>query len=199
MKTALLIIDVQSDFLPGGALAVPGGDAVIAEINRRQHDYDLVVATQDWHPQDHLSFASQHPGHKPFETIDLDGLEQILWPDHCVWQTEGAAFASGLNLGRCAAIFRKGMDRRVDSYSGFFDNGRRHATGLEAYLRALEVDAVDIAGLAADVCVAFTAEDAARAGFTTRILLAATRPIDEKSFADKKAELADAGVTCLAD
>ncbi|MCX8089382.1 MAG: bifunctional nicotinamidase/pyrazinamidase [Verrucomicrobiae bacterium] len=192
--TALIIVDVQRDFLPGGALPVPEGDAVIPVLNRIQTRYPLVALTQDWHPPDHLSFASQHPGRRPLERIELDGLEQVLWPDHCVWNSPGAALADALDTGRAAAIFRKGMDRRVDSYSGFFDNGRRRKTGLAEWLRGLGVTEVHVAGLAADYCVAYTARDAAELGFRVAILEDATRPISAAGFAQIAAELRQRGV-----
>lgn len=192
--TALIIVDVQRDFLPGGALPVPEGDAIIPVLNRIQTRYPLVALTQDWHPPDHLSFASQHPGKQPLDRIELDGLEQVLWPDHCVWDTPGAALADGLNTGPAAAIFRKGMDRRVDSYSAFFDNGRRHQTGLADWLRGLGVSEVHVAGLAADYCVACTARDAAELGFQVALLEDATRPISAEGFARIAAELRQRGV-----
>ena len=192
--TALIIVDVQRDFLPGGALPVPEGDAVIPVLNRLQARYPLVALTQDWHPPNHLSFASQHPGRKPLDRIELDGLEQVLWPDHCVWNSPGAALADALDTGRAAAIFRKGMDRRVDSYSGFFDNGRRRKTGLAEWLRGLGVTEVHVAGLAADYCVAATARDAAELGFRVAILEDATRPISAAGFAQIADELRQRGV-----
>jgi nicotinamidase/pyrazinamidase len=192
--TALIIVDVQRDFLPGGALAVPEGDAIIPVLNRLQARYPVVALTQDWHPPDHLSFASNHPGRRPLEVIDLDGIQQVLWPDHCVWNTPGAALADALDTARAAAIFRKGMDRRVDSYSGFFDNGRRHKTGLAEWLRALGVTEVHVAGLAADYCVAYTAADACELGFRTVIVEDATRPISAEGFARLGDQLRARGV-----
>lgn len=175
---SLLLIDIQNDFLPGGALAVPDGDQVIPVANRLMPHYPLVVATQDWHPGDHLSFASQHPGKKPGDRIQLDGVEQILWPDHCVQGTEGAEFAAALNLGAVEQIVRKGTDRSIDSYSGFFDNARRRATGLEDFLRSRAVDEVHVMGLATDYCVKFTALDAIDLGFSTVLLLEGTRAVE---------------------
>ncbi len=191
---ALLIVDVQVDFLPGGALPVPHGDVIVPVINRIQRLYPLVAATQDWHPPGHLSFASSHPGRKPFDVIMLNGAEQVLWPDHCVWDTPGANFAPGLETGHIAAIFRKGMDPNVDSYSGFFDNGRRRKTGLAEWLRGMGVSEVHVAGLAADYCVAYTARDAAMLGFKVTILLDATRPISKPGFERVATELAGIGV-----
>lgn len=178
MTTALLVIDVQNDFCPGGALAVAGGDQVVAVANDAMADYELVFATQDWHPADHRSFASQHQGRSPGELIDLDGLEQVLWPDHCVQGSEGARFEAILDQDRFTKVVRKGTDRGVDSYSGFFDNARRKETGLEAVLRDRDVDAVDVVGLATDYCVLFTALDAVDLGFRTTVLADGCRAVE---------------------
>jgi nicotinamidase/pyrazinamidase len=164
---ALILTDVQNDFLPGGALAVPRGDEVIPIANRVQARFDLVVATQDWHPKDHGSFASRYPGRKVGESAELAGLPQVLWPDHCVQGSAGAAFAPDLATNRVEAIFRKGTDRSIDSYSGFFDNGHRKSTGLGDYLKGRGADEVYVLGLATDYCVKFTALDARRLGFRT--------------------------------
>ena len=190
---ALLLIDIQNDFLPGGALAVPEGDQVIPVVNALQPYFDLVVATQDWHPADHKSFASNHPGKKPFETIALQGREQVLWPDHCVQGSTGAALAPALELNRVEAIFRKGMNPEIDSYSGFFDNGHVKTTGLADYLRSKMVTQVFVAGLAGDFCVYFTAKDALLEGFKTFLLEDATRPINPENFTQAKAELRHLG------
>ena len=190
---ALLLIDIQNDFLPGGALAVPEGDQVIPVVNALQPHFDLVVATQDWHPADHKSFASNHPGKKPFEAIDLQGREQVLWPDHCVQGSAGAALAPALELNRVEAIFRKGMNPEIDSYSGFFDNGHVKTTGLADYLRSKMVTQVFVAGLAGDFCVYFTAKDALLEGFKTFLLEDATRPINPENFTQAKAELRHLG------
>lgn len=179
---ALIIVDVQNDFLPGGALAVKNGDAVIPVINELQDDFALVVATQDWHPADHKSFASSHPEKKVFEEIMLDGLPQVLWPDHCVQGTAGAQFSSLLNTKKIEAIFRKGMDKNIDSYSGFFDNGKKKATGMGAYLKGRGVTAIYVTGLAADYCVNFTALDGLELGFKSIIISNATKAIDEKNY-----------------
>jgi len=183
---ALIIVDIQYDFLPGGALAVAGGDAVIPVINRVQGDYDLVVATQDWHPEGHHSFASSHPGHKPFDTIDLEGLPQVLWPQHCVQDTEGAKLSEQLDTRHIEAIFRKGTDPTIDSYSGFFDNGKRKQTGLTGYLRDRGITTLSVCGLAADYCVYFTAMDALQLGFSTRIIDNAVRAIDASAYTEKQ-------------
>lgn len=160
--------------MPQGALAVPQGDEIVPVVNRLQTAFDLIVASQDWHPAEHLSFASNHPGREPFEVTQIDGLEQILWPDHCVQGTEGAAFAPGLQTQKINRIFQKGTDPRIDSYSAFYDNGHRKATGLAEYLRTQGVVSVYIAGLAADVCVLYTALDAVREGFDTTLVQDAT-------------------------
>jgi len=162
---ALLLVDIQNDFLPGGALGVPGGDEVVAVANRLVPDFPLVVATQDWHPPDHASFAAHHAGREPGEVVDVDGLPQILWPVHCVQDTPGAEFAAG--LAPAAHVVRKGTDARIDSYSGFHDNGHRRATGLADLLRGSGVDELHVLGLATDYCVKFTVLDALAEGFRT--------------------------------
>lgn len=175
---ALLIIDVQKDFLPGGALAVPEGDRVVPVINVLQEKFPLVVATQDWHPPGHGSFASVHAGKEVFSVTELDGLEQILWPDHCVQETAGAEFAEGLKHNRIEAIFRKGMEEHIDTYSGFHDNGHRKSTGLGDYLRGKQVEEAYVTGLAGDVCVYFTVLDALKEGFATYLVADATRAVN---------------------
>ena len=175
---ALLLIDLQNDFLPGGSLAVPDGDAVVPVANRLMPAYDLVVATKDWHPAGHGSFASGHAGKQPGEVVELAGLPQVLWPDHCVQHTRGAELHADLNAGGIDEVVTKGTDSGIDSYSGFFDNGHRKATGLADLLRARGVDAVDVAGLALDYCVKFTALDAVKEGFTTTVLLDGCRAVN---------------------
>ncbi len=182
---ALIIVDVQNDFLPGGALAVKNGFDIIPVTNDIQEKFDLVVATQDWHPAEHKSFASNHPGKKTFEEIDLDGLPQVLWPDHCIQQTQGADFSKDLNTKKIEAIFRKGMDKNIDSYSGFFDNGKRKSTGLAAYFKDKGADSIFVAGLAADFCVYFTAMDALELGFKTTIITDATKAINNEMLKSK--------------
>ncbi len=179
---ALIVVDVQNDFVPGGALAVNGGDEVIPVINELQPHFDLVVATQDWHPRNHKSFASNHPKRVPFETIDLNGLEQVLWPDHCIQGTSGAEFHPDLDTIRFEAIFRKGTDPEIDSYSGLYDNGRRKSTGLSGYLRERNVSKVFVCGLAADYCVYFTAKDLLTEGFKTFFIEDATRAISQDGY-----------------
>lgn len=185
----LLLVDVQNDFLPGGALAVPQGDEIIPVLNKLQEKFPLVVATQDWHPQGHGSFASSHKGKKEFETTMLGNLEQILWPDHCVQGHRGAGFAKELNLNRVEAIFRKGTDPEIDSYSGFFDNGKLKSTGLADYLKGRGVKRVFAGGLAADFCVGFTVKDALEQGFKTFLIEDATRPIDPEGWEKMKDEI----------
>ena len=175
---ALIIVDIQNDFLPGGALAVPEGDAVIPVVNRLQAQFDRVVLTQDFHPADHGSFASNHPGASVYAQIDLNGLPQTLWPDHCVQGSTGAEFAMALSLRHVDRIFQKGTDPTVDSYSGFFDNGRRMATGLGDYLQAQGVTEVYVCGLATDYCVKFTALDALSLGFKTFLIEDASRGVN---------------------
>jgi nicotinamidase/pyrazinamidase len=175
---ALILVDIQNDFIPGGALAVPEGDKIVPIVNELQPHFELIVATQDWHPPDHGSFAANHPGRRPGEVIDLNGLQQVLWPIHCVQDTPGADFVPTLKRDRWECIFHKGTDHGVDSYSGFFDNGHRHATGLGDYLRERGVDEVYVAGLATDYCVRFTALDARHLGFKTYLIEDACRGVN---------------------
>lgn len=191
---ALLIIDVQNDFIPGGSLEVPGGDEIVPVINGLMGRFELVLATQDWHPKDHMSFASNHKGKKPFEEIVHQGLHQILWPDHCVQGTSGAAFHSDLNVNPIEAIFRKGMDPDIDSYSGFYDNGHQKSTGLTGYLKEKGSPVVYCCGLAADVCVYFTLKDALQEGFEVKLISDATRALDDNKFAEMKKELIQLGM-----
>lgn len=178
--SVLLLIDLQNDFCPGGPLAVPEGDLVVPIANRLAESFELVAATQDWHPAEHGSFAANHPSKVPGDRIELDGIEQILWPTHCVQDTSGAEFHPELNLARISRVFRKGTNPKVDSYSGFFDNGRRAATGLGDYLREQGVRRVYVCGLATDYCVAFTALDAAELGFETYVVEDACRGVNLK-------------------
>ena len=175
---ALILVDLQYDFCPGGALAVARGDETIEIANRMLPHFSTVVATQDWHPRDHASFASQHPGKQPGELIELDGLPQVLWPPHCVQGTRGAELHEGLQRDKITEVFPKGTDRRVDSYSGFFDNGRKKPTGLAEWLRERWITRVYVMGLATDYCVKATALDARELGFDTWVIEAGCRPVE---------------------
>jgi nicotinamidase/pyrazinamidase len=196
---ALILVDVQNDFLPGGALAVPDGDKVIPVANKLQPRFPLVVATQDWHLANHGSFAANHPGKKVFEQIDLSGLPQTLWPVHCVQNTKGAELAAGLNRERITKIFPKGTEPGIDSYSGLFDNGHRKSTGLGEWLKARGVTEVFVCGLATDYCVKFTALDAAQRGFKTHFIEDASRGVNlqPNDVRDAIAEMKRAGVTVV--
>ncbi|SDG96418.1 bifunctional nicotinamidase/pyrazinamidase [Bosea robiniae] len=194
-RTALLVVDVQNDFCPGGNLAVPDGDAVVPLVNALGRRFRHVVLTQDWHPAGHASFASSHPGRKPFGTIELAYGPQVLWPDHCVQGSTGAAFHPGLDLPHAEAVIRKGYRPGIDSYSGFVEADRRTRTGLEGYLRERGIAKVVIAGLATDFCVNWTAQDAARAGFETVVVEDACRAIDLDGSLDRAwAEMTAAGI-----
>ena len=194
---ALLLIDIQNDFIPGGSLAVPGGDEIIAIANDLQSRFEVVVATQDWHPQNHKSFASNHPGKNVFDVTDLNGLNQVLWPNHCVQGSRGAEFSNALNMNRVEAIFRKGTDSEIDSYSGFYDNGHRKSTALGEYLKGKQVTEVYIVGLAADYCVYYTAKDAIAEGFSTYIIEDAVRAINDDGFLQAKADIVNNGGTII--
>lgn len=193
MRT-LIVVDVQNDFMPGGALAVPGGDGVIEPLNRVMGRFDLVVATQDWHPPDHVSFASNHKGKEPFDIIDLHGKEQTLWPDHCVQGSQGAELHAGLEEARIEAVFRKGMDREIDSYSALYDNAHLKTTGLAGYLREKGSRELYLGGLAGDFCVYFTIKDALGEGFAVTVIEDAVRAIDDEAYGKLKQELQDKGV-----
>ncbi|HEV7717755.1 MAG TPA: bifunctional nicotinamidase/pyrazinamidase [Arsenicitalea sp.] len=191
----LIIVDMQYDFLPGGSLAVAGGDQIIAPITALAQRFDTVVMTQDWHPADHISFASNHPGKHPFETIELGYGTQVLWPDHCVIGSRGAALVDGLDPSNAHLIIRKGFHREVDSYSGFHEADRQTRTGLAGYLRERSLRRVFVVGLATDFCVGWTALDARAAGFETFVIEDATRGIDaDGSLARAWAEMEKAGV-----
>lgn len=177
-NTALIVIDVQNDFCPGGALAIEKGDEVVAPINAMMDKFDTIIFTQDWHPSDHVSFAVNQPGSAPFETIPLDYGEQTLWPAHCVIGSVGAEFHSELDQTRCQMVVRKGFRSSVDSYSAFFENDHSTATGLHGYLTDRSIDTVVLAGLATDYCVAWSAMDASRLGLETSVILSASRAID---------------------
>ncbi len=195
----LIVVDVQNDFCPGGALAVPDGDAVVGIVSRIAKQFSAVVMTQDWHPADHISFASQHAGRAPFETVELPYGTQVLWPDHCVQGTAGAAFHPGLVVPGVQAVFRKGFRRMVDSYSGFLEADRTSTTGLGGYLAERGLGRVFVAGLATDFCVAWTALDAQALGLDVTVIEDACRGIDAPTIpggtlADAWRRMSDAGV-----
>ena len=196
---ALLVVDIQNDFLPGGALAVADGDQVIPIANRLMDCFALVLATQDWHPAHHGSFAANHPGRQPGEVIDLNGIMQILWPVHCVQGSPGAAFSTQIRAECFHKIFKKGIDPGIDSYSGFFDNGRRRSTGLAEYLKERNVDEIFIWGLATDYCVKFSALDSISSGLRTSVIEDGCRGVDLKpgDSAAAIAEMRKSGVSIV--
>ncbi len=196
---ALILVDLQYDFCPGGALAVNEGDQVIPVANAIMDKFDLVVATQDWHPADHGSFAANHPWRRPGQVMDLHGLQQILWVIHCVQGTFGAELVDELHQSKIDKIFQKGTDKTVDSYSGFFDNGKRKSTGLDAYLKAKGVEEVYVMGLATDYCVKFTADDAVDLGFETYLITDGCRGVNLQPNDAKQAMeyLSNKGVTLV--
>ena len=196
MTHALIVIDMQNDFCPGGALAVAGGDEIVTGINALMDDFDAVILTQDWHPAGHSSFASSHPGKAPFETVEMAYGTQVLWPDHCVQGSAGAAFHDALDTTRADLILRKGMNPAIDSYSAFFENDHETPTGLHGYLQTRGIDRLTMVGLATDFCVNFSAVDAARLGYTVTVKEALCRAIDlDGSLAVARKGMADAGVT----
>ncbi|MCV6596446.1 MAG: bifunctional nicotinamidase/pyrazinamidase [Mangrovicoccus sp.] len=196
---ALIVIDVQNDFCENGALAVPDGDAVVAPINRLMAEFQCIVLSQDWHPAGHSSFASQHPGRAPFELTQMPYGPQVLWPDHCVQGSAGAAFHPDLHTERAQMILRKGFRPSIDSYSAFFENDHSTATGLEGYLRSRGISRVTLVGLALDFCVNFSAVDAARLGFETEVIVSACRAIDlDGSLGAAQTGMSKAGVRMTA-
>lgn len=193
---ALIVIDLQNDFCPGGALAVPGGDEIVSPVNALLDDYQVRVLTQDWHPRGHSSFASSHAEKAPYDMVEMHYGPQVLWPDHCVIDTDGAAFHQGLNAYKADLIIRKGFRHPIDSYSAFFENDRTTPTGLEGYLRNRGVDTLVLCGLATDFCVNFSAVDAAVLGFDVTVIESLTRAIDlEGSLNAARAGMGEAGVT----
>jgi nicotinamidase/pyrazinamidase len=191
----LLIVDVQNDFCPGGALAVPEGDRIMPEISKLMAAHEHVIVTQDWHPPDHSSFASQHPGRAPFETVAAPYGAQVLWPDHCIQGTPGAEFHPDLDWTRAELLIRKGFRRDIDSYSAFFENDHRTPTGLGGYLRERGFTRVVLAGLATDFCVHYSAMDARKLGFEATVIERACRAIDlDGSLAEARRQWAEAGV-----
>ena len=195
MKTALLVIDVQNDFCPAGALEVAGGNEIIPYINKEMVKYDCVVLTQDWHPKGHSSFATSHEGKNPLELIKMPYGDQVLWPDHCVQGSKGAEFHPDLNIEQANAIIRKGSNPFIDSYSAFFENDRKTPTGLDGYFKSLEIENINLVGLATDFCVNYSAQDAANLGYKVSILEKMCRAIDlNGSLAAAKSEMQDCGV-----
>ena len=195
MKTALLVIDVQNDFCPAGALEVAGGNEIIPYINEEMAKYDCVVLTQDWHPKGHSSFATSHEGKNPLELIKMPYGDQVLWPDHCVQGSKGAEFHPELNIEQANAIIRKGSNPRIDSYSAFFENDRKTPTGLDGYFKSLEIEKINLVGLATDFCVNYSAQDAANLGYKVSVLEKMCRAIDlNGSLAAAKSEMQDCGV-----
>ena len=192
MKT-LIIIDVQNDFIPGGSLAVPEGDQIVELINKLQEEFDLIIATQDWHPRDHSSFAANHPGKNEFEKIELHGQEQVLWPVHCVENSDGARFHADLKSAKIEIIFRKGTSKEIDSYSGFYDNAHLKSTGLAGFLQEKGADELYFCGLAAEYCVYFSVMDALKEGFSATLIEDATRPLDVENFQQAKKNILEAG------
>ncbi len=196
---ALILVDLQNDFLPGGALAVPNGDAVISVANELMPLFYMIIATQDWHPENHGSFAANHPGAQPGNMTELGGLPQVLWPVHCVQNKDGAAFAPGLNSEKITDIIQKGTDPGIDSYSGFYDNGHRQATGLESLLKSHGVKKIFILGLATDYCVKFTAIDGSQLGFDTYLVADGCRGVElrDGDIAHAMTEMRQAGVKII--
>ena len=194
-RDVLVVVDMQYDFLPGGSLAVSGGDEIVPLINTLAKKFTNVVFTQDWHPADHISFASQHEGKAPFETIELPYGTQVLWPDHCMWNTHGAELSADLDIPHGQLIIRKGYNRTIDSYSGFQEADRETLTGLAGYLNERDVDRLYVVGLATDFCVGWTAIDGAAAGFDVTVIEDATRAIDNAGSLERAwADMAEAGV-----
>lgn len=195
---ALVVIDLQNDFCPGGALAVAGGDEIVPLVNDLIRGSDHVVMTQDWHPAGHSSFASSHPGHQPYQSVTMPYGEQTLWPDHCIQGSRGADFHTGLAWTKAELVIRKGFRPAIDSYSAFFENDHTTPTGLAGYLRERGIDAITLAGLATDFCVAYSALDAVKLGFSVTVRLDACRGIDlNGSLAAMTGRMHEAGVTLL--
>ena len=198
MKTALLVIDVQNDFCPAGALQVAGGNEIIPGINQEMTKYDYIILTQDWHPKGHSSFATSHDGGNPLDVIEMPYGAQVLWPDHCVQGSHGAEFHSELNTARANAVIRKGSNPLIDSYSAFFENDRKTPTGLHGYFRSLEIEKINLVGLATDFCVNYSAQDAAKLGYKVSVFEKMCRSIDiNGSLALAKTEMRECGVELI--
>ena len=198
MKTALLVIDVQNDFCPGGALQVAGGNEIIPGINQEMTKYDYIILTLDWHPYGHSSFATSHDGASPLDVIEMPYGAQVLWPDHCVQGSHGADLHSELNTARANAVIRKGSNPLIDSYSAFFENDRKTPTGLHGYFRSLEIEKINLVGLATDFCVNYSAQDAAKLGYKVSVFEKMCRSIDiNGSLALARTEMRECGVELI--
>jgi nicotinamidase/pyrazinamidase len=199
-RDVLIVVDVQNDFCPGGALAVPQGDEIVPAVNRLAGEFAHVILTQDWHPRGHASFASSHAGKEPFHTVELPYGQQILWPDHCAQGTQGAAFHAGLDVPHAELVIRKGFRSAIDSYSAFRENDRRTPTGLGGYLKERGFERITLCGLATDFCVFYSAIDGREAGFEVKIVTSACRGIDvDGSLGHALRSMSEAGVTLLAE
>lgn len=199
MKDALILVDIQNDFCPGGSLAVNDGDKIISIVNKLENKFNLIIATQDWHPDDHISFAVNNPGKKVGDLIDINGEKQVLWPVHCTQNSKGAEFVESLDKSKITKVFKKGTDKMIDSYSGFFDNDHKKSTGLGEYLKSENVENVYIVGLATDYCVKYTTLDALSLGFKTNLVLDACRGVNLNPDDVKKAleEMKNAGANII--
>ena len=198
MKTALLVIDIQNDFCPAGALEVAGGNEIVSDINQEMKKYDCVVLTQDWHPKGHSSFAKSHKGKNPLDVVRMPYGDQVLWPEHCIQGSKGAEFHCKLDTDRASAVIRKGSNPLIDSYSAFFENDRRTATGLDGYFKTLGIEEIYLVGLATDFCVNYSAQDAAKLGYKVSVFEGMCRAIDlNGSLELARTEMRDCGVELI--
>ena len=194
---ALILIDIQNDFLPGGSLEVPKGDEIIDNVNSIMDNYNIVVATKDWHPKNHISFASNHKNKKVGQKIKINNLDQMLWPDHCIKDSKGSEFPEKLDSHKIHKIFYKGVDSNIDSYSGFYDNGKIRSTGLSNFLKKSNINQVDIVGLATDYCVKYSSIDAYSEGFKTKVLCCCVRGISVETTKTAFKEMRDMGISII--
>ena len=194
---ALILIDIQNDFLSGGSLEVPKGDEIIDNVNFIMDNYNIVVATKDWHPKDHISFASNHKNKNVGQIIKINNLDQMLWPDHCIKDSKGSEFPKKLNSHKIHKIFYKGVDSDIDSYSGFYDNGKIRSTGLSNFLKKSNINQVDIVGLATDYCVKYSSIDAYNEGFKTKVLCCCVRGISVETTETAFKEMKDMGISII--
>ena len=198
MKTALLVIDLQNDFCPAGALGVAGGNEIVSDINQEMKKYDCVVLTQDWHPKGHSSFAISHEGKNPLDVVKMPYGDQVLWPEHCIQGSKGAEFHFKLDTDRASAVIRKGSNPLIDSYSAFFENDRRTTTGLDGYFKTLGIEKIYLVGLATDFCVSYSAQDAAKLGYKVSVFEGMCRAIDlNGSLELARTEMRDCGVELI--